>query len=129
MAVIAEELGIFGVVFVLLCLGYIVLKGIYIGMKCNDPFGSLMAIGISSMVGIQSFINLGGISGVIPLTGVPLPFVSYGGSSLLQLSISMGILVNISMFVNYEKNYKGKETKNRPEPAKPFVRKRYSFRK
>ena len=88
-----------------------------------------MAIGISSMVGIQSFINLGGISGVIPLTGVPLPFVSYGGSSLLQLSISMGILVNISMFVNYEKNYKGKETKNRPEPAKPFVRKRYSFRK
>ena len=129
MAVIAEELGIFGVVFVLLCLGYIVLKGIYIGMKCNDAFGSLMAIGISSMVGIQSFINLGGISGVIPLTGVPLPFVSYGGSSLLQLSISMGILVNISMFVNYEKNYKGKETKNRPEPAKPFVRKRYSFRK
>ena len=70
-----------------------------------------MAIGISSMVGIQSFINLGGISGVIPLTGVPLPFVSYGGSSLLQLSIAMGILVNISMFVNYEKNYKGRETK------------------
>ena len=86
----------------LLCLGYIVLKGIFIGVKCKDPFGSLLAIGISSMVGIQSFINLGGISGVIPLTGVPLPFVSYGGSSLLQLSIAMGIFVNISMFVNYE---------------------------
>lgn len=129
MAVIAEELGLFGVVFVLICLGYLVLKGIYIGIKCNDPFGSLLAIGVSSMVGIQSFINLGGISGVIPLTGVPLPFVSYGGSSLLQMSISMGILVNISMFVNYEKNHKGKEAKNRPEPAKSFVRKRYSFRK
>ena len=109
MAVIAEELGIFGVGFVLLCLGYIVLKGIFIGVKCKDPFGSLLAIGISSMIGIQSFINIGGISGVIPLTGVPLPFVSYGGSSLLQLSIAMGILVNISMFVNYEEKYKRKD--------------------
>jgi cell division protein FtsW len=108
MAVIAEELGLFGVSFVLLCLGYIVLKGIFIGIKCQDPFGSLLAIGISSMIGIQSFINLGGISGVIPLTGVPLPFVSYGGSSILQLSIAMGILVNVSMFVNYEQNYKHK---------------------
>lgn len=129
MAVIAEELGIFGVAFVLICLGYIVLRGIFIGIKCKDPFGSLLAIGISSMIGIQSFINLGGISGVIPLTGVPLPFVSYGGSSLLQLSISMGILVNISMFVNYEQNYKRKEMKQQPETSKPFIRKTYSFRK
>lgn len=109
MAVIAEELGIFGVSFVLLALGYIVLKGILIGLKGKDPFGSLLAIGISSMIGIQSFINLGGISGVIPLTGVPLPFVSYGGSSLIQLSIAMGILVNVSMFVNYENKYKNKK--------------------
>ncbi len=112
MAVIAEELGIFGVGFVLLCLGYLVLKGILIGVRCKDPFGSLMAIGISAMIGIQSFINIGGISGVIPLTGVPLPFVSYGGSSLLQLSIAMGILVNISMFVNYEETYKRKDVKS-----------------
>ncbi|MDE3838381.1 cell division protein FtsW [Bacillus methanolicus] len=106
MAVIAEELGVWGVSFVILSLGYIVLRGIYIGLKCRDPFGSLLAIGISSMIGIQSFINLAGISGLIPLTGVPLPFISYGGSSLLQLSIAMGILVNVSMFVNYERKYK-----------------------
>jgi cell division protein FtsW len=112
MAVIAEELGIFGVGFVLLCLGYLVLKGILVGVRCKDPFGSLMAIGISAMIGIQSFINIGGISGVIPLTGVPLPFVSYGGSSLLQLSIAMGILVNISMFVNYEETYKRNDVKS-----------------
>ena len=87
-------------------MAYIVLRGIYIGLKCNDPFGSLLAIGISSMIGIQSFINLGGATGVIPLTGVPLPFVSYGGSSLLQLAIAMGILVNVSMFVRYEEKYK-----------------------
>ncbi|MEH7254389.1 FtsW/RodA/SpoVE family cell cycle protein [Neobacillus niacini] len=106
MAVIAEELGIWGVSFVILTLGYIVLRGIYLGLRCKDPFGSLLAIGVSSMIGIQSFINLAGVSGVIPLTGVPLPFVSYGGSSLLQLAIASGILVNVSMFVKYENNYK-----------------------
>jgi len=111
-AIISEELGIFGVGFVLLCIGYIVLRGIFIGLKCKDPFGSLLAIGISSMVGIQAFINLGGATGVIPLTGVPLPFVSYGGSSLLQMAISMGILVNVSMFVQYEEKYKPKKTQN-----------------
>jgi len=113
-AIISEELGIFGVGFVLLCLGYIVLRGFFIGLKCRDPFGSLLAIGISSMVGIQSFINLGGATGVIPLTGVPLPFVSYGGSSLLQMAISMGILVNVSMFVKFEYKYKNSTKK---EPA------------
>lgn len=111
MAVISEELGIFGVAFVLLSLGFIVLKGIYIGLKGRDSFGSLLAIGISSMIGIQAFVNLAGVSGVIPLTGVPLPFISYGGSSIWQLSISMGILVNVSMFVNYERKYKEKDNK------------------
>ena len=106
MAVIAEELGVWGVSFVIISLGYIVLRGIYLGLRCKDPFGSLLAIGISSMIGIQSFINLAGVSGVMPLTGVPLPFVSYGGSSLLQLSIAAGILVNVSMFVKYENKYK-----------------------
>jgi cell division protein FtsW len=117
-AVISEELGIFGVGFVLLSLAFIVLKGIHIGLKCKDPFGSLLAIGIASMIGIQSFVNLGGATGVIPLTGVPLPFVSYGGSSLLQLAIATGILVNVSMFVNYEEKYrKDKASQPKPEPA------------
>ena len=129
MAVIAEELGLFGVCFVLLILGYIVLKGIFIGLKCKDPFGSLLAIGIASMIGIQSFINLAGISGVIPLTGVPLPFVSYGGSSLLQLSLAMGILVNVSMFVNYEEKYKNNVDKSRPEPVSKKPGTIYSYRK
>jgi cell division protein FtsW len=106
MAVIAEELGIWGVGFVILLLGYIVLRGIYIALQCKDPFGSLLAIGISSLIGIQTFVNLGGVSGVIPLTGVPLPFISYGGSSLIQMGIATGILLNVSMFVNYEKKYK-----------------------
>lgn len=127
-AVISEELGIFGVGFVLLSLAFIVLKGIHIGLKCKDPFGSLLAIGIASMIGIQSFVNLGGASGVIPLTGVPLPFVSYGGSSLLQLAIAMGILVNVSMFVKYEEKYK-KDKTAQPKPAKTAVNQNsYRFR-
>jgi cell division protein FtsW len=113
MAVIAEELGVWGVGFVLLTLAYIVLRGIRIGMRCRDPFGSLLAIGISSMIGIQAFINLGGVSGVIPLTGVPLPFISYGGSSLLMLAMATGILINVSMFVKYDEKYRNKQDKSK----------------
>ncbi|MED0651433.1 FtsW/RodA/SpoVE family cell cycle protein [Aeribacillus sp. FSL K6-1121] len=106
MAVVAEELGIFGVLFVLALLAFIVLKGLYIARKCTDPFGTLIAVGVSSMIAIQTAVNLGGVTGLIPITGVTLPFVSYGGSSLLVLLISMGLLVNVSMFVNYREQYK-----------------------
>lgn len=99
MAVVAEELGFIGVVIVIGMLSIIVLRGLFISRKVKDSFGSLLAIGISSMVGIQAFINLGAISGLLPITGVPLPFVSYGGSSLLVLLISMGILNNIAMHI------------------------------
>ena len=109
MAVIAEELGIWGVAFVIIILAFIVLKGFHLALQCKDPFGSLLAVGISSMIGIQAFINLAGVSGLIALAGVPLPFVSYGGSSLIQLAIAMGIMVNVSMFVTYEKKYKNKQ--------------------
>lgn len=102
MAVIAEELGFLGVVIVIGLLATIVIRGLYIAKKCKDSFGSLLAIGISSMVGIQTFINLGAISGVLPITGVPLPFVSYGGSSMLIMLISMGILNNIAKQVNQQ---------------------------
>ncbi len=106
MAIIAEELGILGVLFVLILLSFIVTKGITIARKCQDPFGTLLAVGISSMVAIQTMINLGGLTGLIPITGVPLPFISYGGSSILLLLISMGLLVNVSMFTNYRDVYK-----------------------
>lgn len=108
-SIVSEELGIYGVGFVIFSLGFLTLRGFYIGMKCRDPFGSLLAFGVSGMIGIQSFINLGGATGLIPLTGVTLPFVSYGGSSLLVLSIGIGIILNVSMFTNYELNYKKKK--------------------
>jgi cell division protein FtsW len=105
MAVIAEELGILGVMFVLILLSFIVLKGFLIARKCQDPFGTLLSVGISSMIAIQAMINLGGLTGLIPITGVPLPFISYGGSSILLLLICMGLLVNVSMFTNYRETY------------------------
>ena len=66
----------------------------------------MLAIGISGMIGIQAFINLGGMSGTIPITGVTLPFISYGDLPLLCLSIAMGILANVSMFRTYEERFR-----------------------
>lgn len=106
MSVIAEELGVFGVLFVLGGLGFIVLKGLAIAMTTDDPLARMLATGVSSMIGIQSFVNLGGLTGLIPLTGVTLPFISYGGTSVILLSLAMGVLMNVSMFHKYEKSKK-----------------------
>lgn len=97
-AIISEELGIFGVLFVIGIIGYFIFKGINIGIRMLDAYGSLLAIGISGMIAIQAVVNLGGATGLLPLTGVTLPFVSSGGSSLLILSIALGILINISTY-------------------------------
>ncbi|WP_257985468.1 FtsW/RodA/SpoVE family cell cycle protein [Bacillus sp. V5-8f] len=100
MAIVAEELGIFGVLFVLGTLGFIVLRGLILSAKCKDPFGSLLLIGISSMMGIQVVINVGGVTGLLPITGITMPFISYGGSSLLLLMVSIGIMENVIMRMN-----------------------------
>jgi cell division protein FtsW len=101
LAIISEELGIFGVLFVLILLAFIVLKGFQIARHCEDAFGTLLAIGVSCMIGIQTAINVCGLTGLLPITGVTLPFISYGGSSMLLLMLSMGVLINISMFVKF----------------------------
>ncbi|ANU13661.1 Cell division protein FtsW [Planococcus halocryophilus Or1] len=106
MSVIAEELGVLGVVFVLGGLGFVVLRGLWIAMTTHDPLARMLATGVASMIGIQSFVNLGGLTGIIPLTGVTLPFISYGGTSVILLSLSMGVLMNVSMFNKYEKTKK-----------------------
>ncbi|MDM5156133.1 FtsW/RodA/SpoVE family cell cycle protein [Bacillus sp. DX1.1] len=99
MTIISEELGFIGVAIILACLLLIVIRSFRIAQKCENPFGSLVAIGIGSMIGVQTFVNLGGITGLLPLTGVPLPFISSGGSSLLANLIAMGILLNLGSYV------------------------------
>ncbi|WP_191565720.1 FtsW/RodA/SpoVE family cell cycle protein [Metabacillus idriensis] len=111
LAIISEELGIFGVLFVLVLLAFIVLKGFQVARHCEDAFGTLLAIGVSSMIGIQTAINVCGLTGLLPITGVTLPFISYGGSSMLLLMLSIGILVNISMFVKFRAVHQKSDSK------------------
>ncbi|MGY4689164.1 putative lipid II flippase FtsW [Salibacterium sp. K-3] len=96
LAVIAEELGIFGIGFVIICLLTIVWRGIKAGIRCRQTFGTLLAFGIVFQIGSQSVVNAGAATGLLPITGLPFPFLSYGGSSLLVSMTGIGILANIS---------------------------------
>ncbi|WP_460291468.1 FtsW/RodA/SpoVE family cell cycle protein, partial [Bacillus cereus] len=84
-------------------------------------FGSLIAIGIASLFGVQTFVNVGGMSGLIPLTGVPLPFVSYGGSSLLANLLAMGILFNIASHVKRQEKEQNEIMKEREQDGPRLV--------
>lgn len=95
-AVIAEEWGFIGCVFIILLFLTIMYRGILIASHSQDMYGKLLAIGLTFSIGIQAFINMGVTSSFIPATGVPLPFISYGGSSLVTSMIMIGILLNIS---------------------------------
>src|SRR5699024_9125570 len=122
MAIIAEELGFIGVVIVIGMLATIVLRGYFIARKCKDSFGSLIAIGISTMVGIQATVNLGAISGVLPITGVTLPFISYGRSSLMNLMILIVILNNIAMNVKKQREYDTTAEKDHKQNLQTYQR-------
>ena len=122
MAVIAEELGFIGVGIAIGLLALIVLRGLYISSKCRDAFGALLALGISSMIGLQAFINLGAMSGLLPITGVTLPFVSYGGSSLVILMVAIGILNNIARTVKVREAERDEELEEVvEEDSKPMT--------
>ncbi|MBM3205277.1 putative lipid II flippase FtsW [Candidatus Shapirobacteria bacterium] len=95
-AVIAEELGFLGAAAILILFLLIVWRGMRIAKQAPDEFGKLLAVGITAWIGFQALVNLSAMVAVVPLTGVPLPFISYGGSSLVLSLTAMGILVNIS---------------------------------
>ncbi len=95
-AVIAEELGLVGATAVLVCFCVISWRGLKIAIDAPDRFGALLAIGLTAMVAIQAYVNISVVLGLMPTKGIPLPFVSAGGSSLLISLIGMGILLNIS---------------------------------
>ncbi|WP_062047662.1 putative lipid II flippase FtsW [Bacillus sp. JCM 19034] len=97
-AIISEELGLFGVLFVIGAHALILFRGVMIGTRCKNPFGSLLAFGIVFQIAIQVIFNVGAVTGLLPITGIPLPLVSNGGSSLLVTMISLAILANISRY-------------------------------
>ncbi|WP_342551949.1 putative lipid II flippase FtsW [Paenibacillus sp. FSL R7-0652] len=101
-SVIGEELGFIGSSLFLLVYLYFIWRGIIVSLRCPDPFGTLVGIGIMGLIAIQAFINIGGVTQTIPVTGVTLPFISYGGTSLFVMMVAMGIVLSISRTNNLE---------------------------
>ncbi len=97
LAVISEELGVIGVTFVLLLLTWLVLRIYLIGVRSNNTYDTLVCYGIGTFVGVEALFNIGAVNGLLPITGVTLPFVSYGGSSMIVLSLALGVVMNISI--------------------------------
>jgi cell division protein FtsW len=95
-AVIAEELGLVGATVVLICFCVITWRGLRVALRAPDSFGAFLALGLTTMVAVQAFVNTSVVLGLMPTKGIPLPFVSAGGSSLLINLLGMGILLNVS---------------------------------
>lgn len=95
-SVVGEEFGFLGGVILISLIGYVFLRGMKIAENAPDSFGRLLSIGLTLWLGIQAAVNLAAMVSLIPLTGVPLPFISYGGSALLADLVAVGILLNIS---------------------------------
>ena len=95
-AVFGEELGLLGVTVLLVAYLVIIGSGLRIAMRASDGFSKLLAVGLTTLLGFQTFIIIGGVTRVLPLTGVALPFVSYGGSSLVASYMLLGLLVRVS---------------------------------
>jgi cell division protein FtsW len=119
-AIIGEELGFIGAVAVIALFAFLVYRGVRTALNAPDPFGAYLAVGIVGWIAYQTLINIGGITRSIPLTGVPLPFISYGGSSLMAILAGVGVLLSVS---RYGRN-KGYLERDPPRSRIQFSRKR-----
>ena len=106
LAIIAEELGFIGVLFVVTLLLIIIGKVIFSGTKSRNTFSAMYSLGFASLLVVQGVVNIGGVTASIPMTGVTLPFISNGGSSILVLSVGLGIATNILAHVKYLRSNK-----------------------
>ncbi|ANK59710.1 cell division protein FtsW [Loigolactobacillus backii] len=95
-SITAEELGFVMVALLIFLIFFLAARIILVGVRSKDPFSALLCIGIGTMIVVQTSFNLGGVCGMLPITGVTFPFISYGGSSMLVLALSMGVALNIS---------------------------------
>ncbi|WP_041862215.1 rod shape-determining protein RodA [Candidatus Kinetoplastidibacterium stringomonadis] len=99
-AVFAEEFGLYGCVFLLILYSLLIFRGLLISMQANSQFSRLLAGSITMMIFIYVFVNIGMVTGILPVVGVPLPFMSYGGSALLTMCVACGILMNIGKVID-----------------------------
>jgi rod shape determining protein RodA len=96
-AIYLEELGFLGAIVLLLLFGALIWRLLVSGWRSRDPFGMMFAGGMAAMILFQLFVNLGMVIGIMPITGIPLPFVSHGGSSLISLAVGLGIVQSINI--------------------------------
>ena len=118
-AIIAEEFGLIGSVLVLALFGFVVYRGLQVARTAPDVFGRLVALGISLWFLFQAVINIGAMLSVVPLTGIPLPFISYGGTSLVIALFGAGILLNISKYTVREGS--DADTRQRRGVSRPYL--------
>ena len=119
-AVICEELGLVGALLVIGLLFFIVFRAFVLATKTSSYFYKLICVGVASYIGSQTFVNLGGISATIPLTGVPLPFISFGGSSMISLSIAMGLLLLVARQIKVEEKRTIKNKKSKVDIPRQY---------
>ena len=103
MSITSEELGLVGVSVILILLMIIICRMIQIGVRSNSMYEMLLCYGSATFILIEAFFNIGGVLGLLPITGVTFPFISYGGSSMLILSFTVGIIMNISIQQNKQR--------------------------
>ena len=95
-AIVCEELGLIGATIIMLLFAALILRGFWIGLHARDRFGSLMVVGVVTLIGLQTFLNIGVVTGLLPTTGISLPFFSYGGTALSIQLAEMGIVLSVS---------------------------------
>jgi cell division protein FtsW len=114
-SVVGEELGLVGAVVLLGLFFALAWFGLRAAVRAPDRFGSLLAVGITTWITSQAVINIGAVVGVLPVTGIPLPFISFGGSSLIITLAAVGILLNIA---GHERSARGSARRRRPAPER-----------
>jgi cell division protein FtsW len=98
-AILGEETGLAGSLAIVALFTALTLTGVAIALRSADRFGRLLAMGVTTWLSVQALVNIGGVTGVLPITGVPLPFVSAGGSALVVSLIGVGVLVSVARHV------------------------------
>ncbi|CAG5949881.1 cell division protein FtsW [Streptococcus pneumoniae] len=111
-SIVIEEFGFVGASLILALLFFMILRIILVGIRAENPFNAMVALGVGGMMLVQVFVNIGGISGLIPSTGVTFPFLSQGGNSLLVLSVAVAFVLNIDASEKRAKLYR--ELENQP---------------
>ena len=125
-AILGEELGFIGLVAILGLFAFFLYRALRVTMRSRDQFAQLLGIGIVSWIAYQTLINIGGITRTIPLTGVPLPFLSYGGSSLIAIMAAVGILLSLSRYtrdISYLERQRSQPQPKGHSRRNPFLRK------